>query len=248
MRHLRLFLVLGAFGLWLSGAASAAPVSPVSLQIVVGGVEAGTYDQTQIGCTPGAGEQFHCGGSGQFGGQYGMNMTWDMNFDSDPVITGITSITNLSSSSQQFTLIFTLPTTVSPSSLMGGSLQGGVTDNNGGGTGATITAPTGSALYTAIIDGVIQQTLHADPFSYTESNNFQSSNFASANWGTPIPSAPGPAVASYIRIQLDFILTGNDSASMTSNFVVVPVPEPAPATMMLFGLGALVLRRRRSAR
>ena len=73
-------------------------------------------------------------------------------------------------------MIFTLPTTVSPSSKMGGSLQGGVTDNDGLSTGATITAPTGSALYTAIIDGVIQQTLHADPFSYTESNDFQSSN------------------------------------------------------------------------
>ena len=246
MRNLRLSLVLGAFGLWLSSAATAAPVSPVGLTIMVDGVSAGYYDQTQIGCAPGSGASFNCSGTSQFGGATGMNMTWNMTFDSDPVITGITSVTNLSPSAQQFTLIFTLPTTVSPSSKMGGSLQGGVTDNTG--DGATITAPTGSALYQAIIDGVLQQSLHADPFSYNEPNAFQSSNFASQSWGTPIPNAPGPAVASYIRIQLDFILTGNDSASMTSNFVVVPVPEPAPATMMLFGLGALALRRRRSAR
>jgi len=248
MRHLRLVLVFGWFGLWLSSAASAAPVSPLTLDILVDGVQAGSYDQTQIGCTPGAGEKFDCSGTSQFGGQYGMTMTWDMHFDSDPVITGLTAVTNNSSSAQQFTLIFTLPTTVSPSSKMGGSLQGGVTDNDGGGTQATITAPTGSAIYSAIIDGVLQQTLHADPFSYSEPNNFQSSNFASQNWGIPIPNAPGPAVASYIRIQLDFILSGNDSASLTSNFVVVPVPEPAPATMMLLGLVALALRRRRSAR
>ena len=246
MRHLRLVLVFGWFGLWLSSAASAAPVSPLTLDILVDGVQAGSYDQTQIGCTPGAGEKFDCSGTSQFGGQYGMTMTWDMHFDSDPVITGLTAVTNNSSSTQQFTLIFTLPTTVSPASLMGGGVQGGVTDNTG--DGATITAPTGSAIYSAIIDGVLQQSLHADPFSYNEPNGFQNSSFASQNWGTPIPSAPGPAVASYIRIQLDFLLTGSDSASITSNFVVVPVPEPAPATMMLLGLGALALRRRRSAR
>jgi MYXO-CTERM domain-containing protein len=243
MRHLRLCLVFGAFGLWLSGAASAATVSPVGLQILVDGVSAGYYDQTQIGCVSGSGESFNCSGTGQFGGTSGMNMTWNMNFDSDPVITGTTAVTNLSGSAQQFTLIFTLPTTVSPSSLMGGGVQGGVTDNTG--DGATITAPLGSAIYTALIDSVlVQQTLHADPFSYTEPNAFQNSSFPSANWGTPIPSAPGPAVTTNIRIQLDFILTGNDSASITSNFVVVPVPEPAPATMMLLGLLALALRRR----
>ncbi|HVN37731.1 MAG TPA: hypothetical protein VMW19_06080 [Myxococcota bacterium] len=245
MRYLRSALVFGAFGLWLSGAASAAPVSPVGLTVLVDGVNAGYYDQTQIGCASGSGTSFNCSGTDQqFGGSSGMKMSWDMTFDSEPVITGTTSVTNLNSSAQQFTLIFTLPTTVSPSSLMGGSLQGGVTDNNGLSTGATITAPAGSALYTAIIDNVVQQQLHADPFSYTEPNNFQSSNFASANWGTPIPSAPGPAVGSYIRIQLDFMLSGNDSASMTSNFVVVPVPEPAPATLTLLGLVALALRRR----
>jgi hypothetical protein len=228
----------------LAGVSSAAPVSPISLQIDVDGVMAGTYDETQIGCSAGTGDTFRCAGTSTFGGDYGMSMTWDMTFDADPVITGITAVTNLSASPQQFTLIFTLPTTVAPASLMGGGVQGGVTDNTG--DGATISAPTGSALYTALIDSVLaQQAIYSDPFSYNEPNAFQNSNFAAVNWGTPIPSAPGPAVAANIRIRLDFILTGNDSASLTSNFVVVPVPEPATGLMLALGLGALALRRRR---
>jgi hypothetical protein len=172
-----------------------------------------------------------------------MNMTWDMTFDADPIINGITAVTNLSGSPQQFTLIFTLPTTVAPASLMGGGVQGGVTDNTG--DGATISAPTGSAIYTALIDSVLsQQAIYSDPFSYNEPNAFQSSNFTAQNWGTPIPSAPGPAVTTNIRIKLDFVLTGNDSASLTSNFVVIPVPEPGPGLLLAFGLGVLALKRR----
>lgn len=167
--------------------------------------------------------------------------SWNLNLDADPVINGITAVTNLNAGSQQFTLIFTLPTTVGPSSLMGGSVQGGMTDNNG--NGATLSAPTGSAFYTALIDGVSQQTLYADPSSFG-AGAFLSGNVPAAAWGTPIPSAPGPAVLSNIRIQLDFLLTGSDSASFTSNFVVVPVPEPGTAFLLALGLGALALRRR----
>lgn len=243
MRNLGSFSAVVLLCTGLAGVSSAAPVSPVSLDIAVDGVPMGTYDETQIGCTPGAGESFTCAGSGSFGGQYGMSMTWNMTFDADPVINGVTAVTNLSGSPQQFTLIFTLPTTVAPASLMGGGLQGGVTDNTG--DGATISAPAGSALYTALIDSVLtQQTLYADPFSYNEPNAFQNSNFPAQNWGTPIPSAPGPAVTTNIRIRLDFVLTGNDSASITSNFVVVPVPEPAPALMLALGLLALAARRK----
>ena len=69
MRQLRSALWFGAFSLWLSGAATAAPVSPVSLDISINGVDAGSYDQSQIGCVAGSGESFNCSGSGQFGGQ-----------------------------------------------------------------------------------------------------------------------------------------------------------------------------------
>ena len=161
-------LLLGVLALCVAGAASAAPVSPVSLEIKIDGVEVGVYDETGIGCSPGEGDSFQCSGVNlQLGGQYGLNLdSWSMTFDADPVVSGTTVMTNLSSSAQQFTLIFTLPTSVLPASLMGGSLQGGMTDNNG--DGVTLSAPTGSAFYTALIDSVnVQQTLYADPSSFS---------------------------------------------------------------------------------
>lgn len=77
------------------------------------------------------------------------------------------------------------------------------------------------------------------------------SDSRSANFGTPIPSLPGPGVTSDIGITLKFTLTPGDSASFTGVFVVNPVPEPA--SMMLATCGfAIVLgaswQRRRSRR
>jgi hypothetical protein len=118
-----------------------------------------------------------------------------------------------------------------------------MTDNTG--DGATVSAATGSALYTALIDGASVQALYAAPQSFS-SGAFLSGNIPNTAFGTPIPSQAGPPVASSIGIRLDFLLTPGDSASFTSNFVVV-VPEPGTALLFgagLVGLGLLGSRRR----
>jgi hypothetical protein len=127
--------------------------------------------------------------------------------------------------------------------LSGGSLQGGVTDNNG--DGATLSTAAGSALYQGLIDGgsAAARTLYADPYSVS-AGAFLSNNVPNAAFGTPIPSLPSPAVTTSIGIRLDFVLTPQDSASFTSNFVVV-VPEPATGALLALGLVALGLLRRR---
>jgi hypothetical protein len=229
--------------LGLGSAASANHVPSLELEVMIGGASVGTYNEDELGCSSTGGQSFECTGTNlQVGGQDGVNLdSWDLLLDADPVVTGTTALTNLNSSAQQFTLIFTLPTTVSPSSLMGGSLQGGMTDNDG--DGVTLSAPTASALYTALIDGVSQQTLYADPSSFS-AGMFLSGNVPNIDWGTPIPSAPGPAVLTDIKIKLDFVLTGKDSASLTGNFVVLPIPEPSTALMLGLGLAVLGSRRR----
>jgi len=69
--------------------------------------------------------------------------------------------------------------------------------------------------------------LYTDPNSWS-AGAFLSANVPSASFGTPTPNQAGPAALTSIGIRLDFLLTGNDSASITSNFVVLPVPVPVP--------------------
>jgi hypothetical protein len=245
VRSLRAFVVFVAGVALLAGTAGAAPVSPVTLGIWIGGAYAGGYNETNLGCAPGAGDTFVCSGTNLVLGDITLN-NWNMTFDNDPVVQGITAVTNNNLlSSQQFTLVFTLPTgPIGPSTLSGGSVQGGMTDNTN--DDATVSTATGSAFYQGLIDGVSSpaRTLYADPQAFSAGGAFLSGNIPNTAFGTPIPSLPSPAVVSNIGIKLDFILTPGDSASFTSNFVVV-VPEPATAVTFGLGLVGLAIAGRR---
>src|SRR5262245_41619739 len=211
-RHLRGLLLLLVFASSLSLATPASAVS-AGLEIFVGGQQMG--DGVEIGCVDNPdGVSAHCQVQDLvYGGEYPLVNIDEINIDidSDPVVTGTTGVTNLFTTTQQITLLFTLPVApLNPSTLVGGSYRGTLTDNNG--DGATIAAPTGSALYTSQLDGVNQQTLYPDPNSFS-AGSFLSVNIPSTSFGSPIPSLAGPAVATSIGIKLDFTLTGLDSAS-----------------------------------
>lgn len=185
-----------------------------------------------------------------------MQVDWDMT--AAPGATGDTTprasllsfvfnnlvVTNNTGVTQTVTMITTLGVfaPILPSSLMGGSGAGTLTTN---GDGGTMGHSGGTAMYRAMIDGLFVggvADLHV--FDSTISViGFGSDSTGSEDFGTPIPSAPGPAVLSDIGIQLKFTLTPGDSASWTSNFVV-NVPGPAGASVLALA-GVFAARRRR---
>jgi hypothetical protein len=168
----------------------------------------------------------------------------------DPQVSLNLSLTNTSINPQTFTLETSLP--VDPfggPNLMGGSVGGSLTETNG--NGATLSSPSGSSVYSALIDGVVvQQLLGSSISSYSVSANpLKTVPVGPADFGLTGPNlvnAPAPSVNSSIGIRLRFTLSPGDQASLTSVFVV-QTPEPAIAGLL--GVGALaLLGLRRAAR
>jgi hypothetical protein len=185
-------------------------------------------------------------------GNVGSTGRWDITewsgiFNPDPVISNSFSVTNLLAGTQTFTITISTVTGPigAPTTLTGGSAQGGVTDTNG--DGATLsTSGAGTAFYTSLLDGADFVDLYADPSSVSV-GAFLSGNLSPLeDFGTPIPSFPGPAVANSIGIRFRFDLTGSDRATGSGVFVVEPVPEPATGMLLALGLVALARLRRSS--
>jgi hypothetical protein len=172
----------------------------------------------------------------------------NLNFVVDPEVHLNISLINTSTTDQTFTLQASLPTAplAGPNS-MGGSVAGSLTETNGGGSGATVSALPNGAIYTALIDSASVAQLHGAPFSVSVTNNFESTTIPSAAFGQPIPSAAAPAVLSDIGVKLNFRLSPGDQVALTSVFVV-QATTPEPAVGGLLGAAALALLglRRRS--
>lgn len=243
------------FAMALNLAALSASAATLGLEVLLDGEQAAVFNGQDLGCVDAVGTSTgNCQGGGvaigdEFKGQIQLE-NWNYGYDSDPFINGIVAVTNLSGVTQQITLNFTIPIAppIPGGTLIGGSIQGGATDNTG--DGVTLSAPSGAAFYTARIDGSDVQTMYAAPVSYTTGASFGSVTVPSLSFGAPIPSQIGPAALTSIGIRLDFLLSAGDSASFTSNFVVLPQVVPLPPAVFLFSgaLGLLGLARRRDAK
>jgi hypothetical protein len=171
-------------------------------------------------------------------------LDWDISGKYDPTVNGAFAVTNLLAVPQAFTLNVTVPVPpIAPSSLMGGSVSGGFTDANGG--GVTFDSSGVAAIYTALIDGASVATLLPAPVALS-AGPFLSGVVGPADFGTPIPSAAGPALTTDMGIELRFVLSPGDTATINGVFVVEPVPEPSTVILALVGLacGLFVIRRR----
>lgn len=160
-----------------------------------------------------------------------IHVKWHLDVDSDPGITGPIQITNNFGVPTTFTATLTLP--VSPAIGVGASMLGSSTisinDGNLDGS-ATLSAPSGSALYHATIDGVDQKLLFTDPYSLSIASLGGTAGDTQSFTGITTL-----ALTSQIGITNSLRLSPGDIATMNSSFFVgTNVPEPS--TFVLLGL------------
>jgi hypothetical protein len=233
-RHLALLAVV------VSGVFAASPsraIAAFTVDINAGG---SPLSLTQADFTCGQlGTLTSCSATGLSAG--GLNFNLAFSVDTDPKLSATVDVLNNNFGTTQFTALFTatgLSTSAIPTVTSGG-VSGGATDN-GGDTTTTIGTVTGSAFYTALIDNVTYQTLYPSPFAFGPGTvpMFDSANFPDLSYGPGL----GPAIVNSAGVQLDFTITGQDSASMSGTFDLKPVPEPG--TALLLGAGLVLIARR----
>lgn len=193
---------------------------PGSLRVIPNGD--GTYSLRLQGGTPGL-----------------WNVLGFLSVDPDPFINGLFTATNLSNSTMIFQVTVKLPTIVVPApALMSGSISGSILD--GDGNGATMSAPQGGAVYTALIDNANVRMLMHDQFSVS-TGGMATNAFGPESFTNEI----APGVNQTIGIQHEFLLTAHDSITVSSSFVVA-TPEPTTLALATFAFAAILVRRRKA--
>ena len=173
-------------------------------------------------------------------------LSFETTADPDPFISGTFRITNLSSTTQDFFLSATLPITPIPGATVNGGSVGDVvfTDANGDNTVA-ISTLAGVPFFTARVDGVAVGVLGAfDNVLMGDGMGQLSGLIGQLSFGDPIPSQVGGPALDTISAEVRFNLSAGDSAVIPFFFQVEAVPEPASALLLVFGIGAVLARRR----
>jgi hypothetical protein len=174
-------------------------------------------------------------------------MECNITADTDPWVNSVIGFTNNTAVANLYTLTVTLPVpAILVPTVMGGSVGGSVTWNGAGGTGGILTYGTGgagSALFNGQIDFANVLSILPAPGGVAGAFPGNTVNIPATNVGLPGPTIPGPMVAGFIGIQLQFILSAGDAVAISSYFEVQPIP--APAGLALLGLAGITARRRR---
>ena len=159
------------------------------------------------------------------------NFSWDIIVNPDPLISATLGITNNTSITQHFDLLFTLPvgSPFASPALKSGSLGATFQDLNLSGS-ATLS----NISWSGRIDGTDAMSLFSGDFTC---------GGAGCN-GNILPVSDGPlsstGVNTNIGLHLAFDLTPGDKATFTTFFDVTPVPLPAAFWLLGSGLLGLI--------
>ena len=238
----RIVLLLGLV-VAIAGRSQAAPIL---VEVYSDNVLVQSWNSVALGCGPiAAGTEGCTAISNQSAGDFNIR-NLNLTLQSQAIANANLAVDNVDTASHRLTVNIILTTsTATPAGVSGtlaGSITDGITGVDVGDDVATMTAPTGSAIYTALLDNAAYQTMRPDPF--TLGPTATSVSLSPTNFGLPNPPGQaGPVVTSTITLRFDFLLTPRDQAGLQGSLRIVP--EPGTAALLGLGLIALAVAGRR---
>lgn len=177
----------------------------------------------------------------QTGGNFGVNLLWDLETNADPFVTGVINVFNFTGSATTFTLNFSQPVAPAVASGVGtGSIALAIQDVFNSGTGS-LTSAGGGPIYTPSVDGSVFGAGELLAGTALNVSSVGETVSTTASFG---PTAVG-AVNSDLGLEIEFNLTNLDLATGTSIFDVVTVPEPSSVVLLAIGLVSMGVWRKR---
>lgn len=184
---------------------------------------------------------------GLFNGAPIWELSWDLTIKQDPFINGSLTLTNLTTTTRNFSFALSLPVTPAFSpSLFGGSISATLVDANGDLSASLAPTSANPSVYRGTIDGITVLSLFAMNLGCSGSSAGCTASIGDSD-GLPGPTLAGPAVNSAIGTLLTFSLSAGDRVTFATNFTVEPpspVPLPAALPLLLSGVGVFALKRR----
>lgn len=169
------------------------------------------------------------------------SLVFDLKVNPDPSVIGSFTLTNLSNVTQFFSVSATMATLPVAGPTKMGGFYGDVTYTDAN-KDSTVTLATNGVdpFYRALIDAVAVKGLGSfNDTAFGGPGVF--GTISQDSWGTPIPSAPGPGVASSVGVSFPaFSLTAGDSVQVPFEFIV-NAPEPSFASLFATGITLILL-------